>query len=706
LRRTNAELTQDSTEILCCTIDFVREAFDLIAVKGGDESLGDKAEALVKKLQCFTYKSTNSTQDKTGFGACEAFSIDQASKRPDSEVCESIVFEENIKYSLTGITDDLRERFITESDELLNSTEQMLLSIKEDPENNLDLIVVTCRAIHSFKGNCGMMGLEDLEQLSHSMETVLEKVRECIDKWNQLIFDGLLSALANLREGVADVSQGGNGVINDIRPMRHQLDSLIPDETVQNITEVDHRGLDENRTYSDEQCHSEALNDSNDAIIRKADSKRIRKSSTGKCQPTESKIKSRLDKPNIRVDLEKVDLLINLVGEFVIPIAESMVINNPDLKDYEFENFDRASVHFKRIVRELQDVAMSVRMIPISGTFRKMYRLIHDLSSKTFKPVNLEIRGEETEIDKTVAELISDPLVHIIRNAVDHGIETQAERKKTNKDSTGTVMLEASHDGGEVRIIVRDDGRGLNRENILAKGIERGLVQGDGVNMSDNDIYSLIFQPGFTTVDKITAFSGRGVGMDVVKKNIEMLKGDIDIYTIPGSGSMFVIRIPLTLAIIEGMLVRVGEARYTLPILSVKESLRINPSQITKTMDGQELVNVRDELIPIVRLCELHNIKPDNELLEHGILVIIDIQKESVALFVDEILGQHQAVIKELSDYIGTGRSVSGCAILGDGDISLILDPTGINKIASERGASNNPYIGECIAESSSERRS
>jgi two-component system chemotaxis sensor kinase CheA len=378
-------------------------------------------------------------------------------------------------------------------------------------------------------------------------------------------------------------------------------------------------------------------------------------------------------KETIRVDLEKLDHLINLVGELVI--AESMVTHNPDLADLELDNFDKASSHLNKIVRELQDVAMNIRMVPVSGLFKRMIRLVHDLARSADKQARIELIGEETEIDKTVIEMVSDPLVHIIRNAVDHGLESPEERQEKGKDAKGQIRLEARHEGGEVWILVSDDGRGLNRERILQRSLERELITDGAVEtMTDDQIYSLIFAPGFSTAEKITDVSGRGVGMDVVKQNIEKLNGRVSIRSFDGKGSTFVLRIPLTLAIIEGMIVRVGSSIYTIPILSIRESVRLQEGLITKTMNGEEVARIREELIPVMRLYELHGLEPDNRDLTEGILIIVEDGGHNLGLFVDEIVEQHQAVVKGLSSYIGNVRGIMGCTILGDGRISLILD--------------------------------
>ena len=378
----------------------------------------------------------------------------------------------------------------------------------------------------------------------------------------------------------------------------------------------------------------------------------------------------------IRVDIDKLDKMLDLVGELVI--AESMVSNNQDLIILKNERFGKAVMQLDKISREIQEVAMSMRMIPLAGVFRKMMRLVRDLAQKANKQVDLEIIGEDTEVDKTIIEQISDPLVHLIRNAVDHGLETPAERLAAGKPETGRITLEAKHSAGEVWITVEDDGRGLNRDKIFQKGVEKGLVKSEDREMKDEDIWRLIFEPGFSTAEQVSSISGRGVGMDVVKRNIERLRGKVDIRSRAGVGTMFAVRIPLTLAIIEGMVVRVGAHRYTIPISSIKESFRPGCEQITRTPDGLEIVRIRGELQPVLRLHELYRVDPRYYQLSEGILIMVENSDNKCCLFVDELLGQQQIVIKGLPGYLSHVKGISGCAILGDGEISLILDIAGL----------------------------
>jgi two-component system chemotaxis sensor kinase CheA len=374
----------------------------------------------------------------------------------------------------------------------------------------------------------------------------------------------------------------------------------------------------------------------------------------------------------IRVDIDKLDKLLDLVGELVI--AEAMVTNDPKAGVLQHDRTGKAFLQLDKISREIQEVAMSMRMIPLSGVFRRMLRLVRDLANKANKQVELEIIGEETEVDKTIIEQISDPLVHLIRNAVDHGIESAAVRRQVGKPETGKVTLAAKHSAGEVWITVEDDGGGLDREKIFRKGLEKGLVREEDRDLKDEHIWRLIFEPGFSTAEKVSNISGRGVGMDVVKQNIEKLRGKIDIRSKPGVGTMFAIRIPLTLAIIEGMVVRVGANRYIIPISSIRESFRPRADQITCTPDRLEIVRIRGELLPIARLHQVYHVQPLYEDLTKGILIYVDSNDSKCCLFVDELIGQQQIVIKGLPAYLKRIRGISGCAIMGDGEVGMILD--------------------------------
>jgi two-component system chemotaxis sensor kinase CheA len=306
-----------------------------------------------------------------------------------------------------------------------------------------------------------------------------------------------------------------------------------------------------------------------------------------------------------------------------------------------------------------------------------MNRLVHDLSRKSKKKVDLIMSGESTEVDKSVIENVVDPLTHLIRNAVDHGLESPDERLAAGKSGTGAVFLTARHEEGDVMITIRDDGYGLNREKIIATAKKRGLLEGDGSQLSERQVHNLLFKPGFSTAEKITEVSGRGVGLDVVQQNLKNIRGGVEIKSLVGKGTTVTLRIPLTLAIIDGMMIRVGNSLFIIPILSIRESFFPTADSVTVTPDDNELVRIREHLFPVVRLHSVYGLTPDSDELDKGILIVVEAQGRNVCLFVDEIMGQQQTVIKGLSDYIAKSsnvKGVSGCTILGDGNVCLILD--------------------------------
>ena len=374
----------------------------------------------------------------------------------------------------------------------------------------------------------------------------------------------------------------------------------------------------------------------------------------------------------ISVSVNKVDKLMDLVGELVI--SESMVTQNPDLKGLQLENFNKAARQLKKISGELQDIIMSMRMVPLSATFQKMNRILRDMGRKLKKEVELEIIGEETAVDKNIIEHISDPLMHLIRNSVDHGIETVEERMATGKPATGRITLEAKSAGGDVWIIVKDDGRGLDKEKILKKARENGLVGRDRNGLTDRDIYSLILLPGFSTKDSVTEFSGRGVGMDVVVKNVEKVGGTVLVDSREAEGTTVSIKIPLTLAIIDGMIVKVGRSSYVIPTVSIIESFGPKDESIVKDTEGREMIMVRGDCLPVLRLHELYNVKTEAGTMNEGIVVMVESGGKYLCIFADALLGQQQVVVKALPRYIRKIRGISGLTLLGDGSISLILD--------------------------------
>lgn len=400
-----------------------------------------------------------------------------------------------------------------------------------------------------------------------------------------------------------------------------------------------------------------------------------------------SKSPSKAESGSIRVGTDKIDSLINMVGELVITQA---MLNELG----EGEEFDQAKLaalreglaQLSHNTRDLQESVMRIRMLPISFVFSRFPRLVRDISQKLGKQVELKLIGEQTELDKTVMEKISDPMVHLVRNSLDHGLETPEERVAAGKDDTGKVTLNAYHQGGNIVIEIIDDGRGLNTAKIREKAITNGLIS-ETDTLSDEEINELIFQPGFSTADAVSDLSGRGVGMDVVRRNINELNGTVEVTSIPNQGSTFTIRLPLTLAILDGQLVTVGQNVYIIPLVSIVESLQIDINKVNSVAGGLDVLRLRDEYIPIMRLYDLFGHDDAQKRLEDGLLVVVESDNEKVGLLVDELAAQQQFVIKSLEANYKKVDGISGATILGDGSVSLIVDISGLIKLAGLKKA-------------------
>jgi two-component system chemotaxis sensor kinase CheA len=382
------------------------------------------------------------------------------------------------------------------------------------------------------------------------------------------------------------------------------------------------------------------------------------------------------DAGSIRVGIDKVDALINLVGELVI--TQSMLGRFGQSYDFtQFSALKKGLAQLTRNTRELQESVMQIRMMPISFAFSRFPRLVRDTSKKLGKNVELVLNGEGTELDKTVLEKIGDPLVHLVRNSLDHGLETPQVRAAAGKPETGTLTLSAYHEGGNIIIEVSDDGAGINRDKVLSKAAERGLVEAN-TEISDEEVYAMIFMPGFSTVDAVSNLSGRGVGMDVVRRNIADLGGHVSIRSATGTGSTFTIRLPLTLAILDGQLITVSGHTYIVPLVSIVETVQMSSDSIATIAAEEELFKLRDEYIPIIRLHGLFGMNATKKALVKGLLVVVESNGQRVGLFVDDLQEQQQVVIKSLETNFTQMRGISGATILGDGTVALILDVRGL----------------------------
>ena len=379
----------------------------------------------------------------------------------------------------------------------------------------------------------------------------------------------------------------------------------------------------------------------------------------------------------ISINVEKMDMLMDLIGEIVI--AEAVVAQNPDLKvpGLELSNFNKATAQLMKITSDLQDVIMSMRMMPLNPTFQKMNRIVFDSARKLGKEIDLVISGENTEVDKNIIENISDPLMHIIRNSVDHGIETKEERIAAGKDPKGVIKLTAKNEGGKVLIIVEDDGQGLNKEKILAKARKNGLINKD-IEYSDKEIFQFITLPGFSTKEKVTELSGRGVGMDVVVKNISNVGGTLEIDSEQGKGSTMTLKIPLTLAIITGIVLKIGSSTFVVETNAVKEFIRVSEGTVIENPTGDTAVRIRDEILPLVDLGKKYKIEGYEPNPEKDIMAVLEHEGKKICIYISSLIGEQEIVVKPIPDYFKKVQGISGCTQLGDGSVALILDVGGL----------------------------
>ncbi len=667
LRNDEITLLPGHIDLLCQACDFISIALEQLETNLNDHELTEQANAIHDKFE----------------RAIAGIPEPEESPSENESNDDSLLINLDLNPSQL-INPDTLHHFIEESRELIQKSEAALLDWSKNPnDSDPELVAQLFRNIHSIKGNSGFLGFSDMERLAHGMENLLDAAREGAAINRGKAAETLLGLVDIISHAMEDIAQGEECKIKGIGLHLEALADLLPDTPSSNVPLPKLGEILVDQGVVSEDALENALDVQNkplgEILVETGAATEEQVAQAVQTQKKQAIVPGKATKTtarqDIRVDLGKLDSLINLIGEMVI--AENMLINNPDLQDLELENFNKAGQHMDKIIRELQEMAMFIRMVPVAGLFRRMTRLVHDLSRKSGKKVDLQLVGETTEVDKTVIELITDPLVHLLRNSMDHGLEPPEERLQAGKKDTGILRLSATHEEGEVLITITDDGRGLNREKIIAKAMEKGVLDDDGSQMSDSDVFNLIFLPGFSTADQVTDVSGRGVGMDVVRKNLEKIKGKIEIKSKQGGGTTIILRIPLTLAIIDGMMIRVGTALYIVPLLSIRESFRPSHELITVSPDGQELAKVRENLLPVVRLHDLHKISPDFDELDKGILIVLEGQDLNFCLFVDEIMGQQQTVIKGLSEYIsvlGNVGGVSGCTILGNGDVCLILD--------------------------------
>ncbi len=572
------------------------------------------------------------------------------SPAPQGDPNEVVQFPESLERD-ENLTD-----FLTEAREHIAGGEEAVLSLESDL-GNLELINTVFRSFHTIKGVAGFMNLTPIVHAAHNAEYLLDEARKQTIALNSSYLDLILES-CDMMSQLLGVLEGGPA------PKKMAFDRHIAQ-----LQRASKGERVETHKRGSAPVQSSASPSKSDAAQPAAEANATKK------KPADASVK---------VNTGRLDNLVTMVGELVI--AQQMVIQDPSVKLIDDQRFQRNMSQAAKIIRDLQEVAMSLRMVTLKGTFQKMARLVRDVSAKANKSVQFVMEGEDTELDRTVVEEIGDPLVHMIRNSCDHGIESAEDRVKVGKPPMGTLTLRAYHQGGSIIIEIQDDGKGLDRERILAKAIEKGIYtpERDLKEIPDSEVFNLIMLPGFSTAPKVTDISGRGVGMDVVRRNIEALRGKIEIHSVAGKGSTFKLSLPLTMAIIDGMIVRVGTQRYVVPTLAIEQSFRPTPDQIHTVAGQGEMALVRGSLLPIYRLNRIFDLNEGTTDVCEGLLIVLESNGTRCCMLIDEIIGQQQVVIKRLGQGIEPLRGTSGGAILGDGRVALIIDVSGLLSEATQ----------------------
>ncbi len=633
---------------------------------------------------------------------------DETTPEPEST---SETLPETPQKPITDFTADVElfENFFVEALEHLENVETSVLNLESDPLQGEDLNAIF-RAFHTIKGVSGFLNLENINFLAHETETLLEYIIEEQILMDSDYLDFILDQTDLMRLMIQSVRAKVHGdesatfsfdrefVSNRIADLLKKEKRVIERKKVGEIL-VEKGHLDKNAL---DDLVKQVEEEIKKPVARKAPDRRKKDKKIGQLLINEKKvepkhvanalrtqrestvIKSDI-KPDekqkvsefatVKVNANKLDSLLDMVGELVI--ANNMVAQNIAIKGSTNTKLLKDVTQLKRVVSDLQKLSMALRMVEIKRTFQKITRLVRDLSKKSQKPIDLLLKGEDTEIDRSIVDDIYEPLVHIIRNSTDHGIESAEERRKQGKPENGTINLSAYHQGGDVVIEVSDDGKGLDKDKILNKALERNLIKETG-QLNDREIYELIFQPGFSTAAEVTDVSGRGVGMDIVRDSINKLRGKVDIDSEPNEGSKFTLKIPLTMAIIDGMIVAIGNNKYVLPALHVRQIFKLDPKKYFTYENKGEMIDIRDKLVPLVRLYNVFQVRPKYVKPEDGLLILVENNGKEKCFLIDDVLDKQEVVVKALGEKLRDIKGVSAGTILGDGRVGLILDIKGI----------------------------
>ena len=617
-----------------------------------------------------------------------------AEKSPDLPVSSASADAASVDYMPQNLDLDLMSEFINESTDLIQNAEEALLSLEHDP-GDVESVGKVFRAFHTVKGTSAFLELSLLAEFGHHAETLLSRVRDGEIRYSGGYADLSLQGLDMIKALVAGVKRalGGEALL---KPAGYdELLAVLKNPEAAGISEeqeapsarigdilvcqgkVDRGQIDLALSEHPAEKLGVALVKSQAASV----------ADVGQALRTQKQMRDggQVVEASVRVSTQRLDRLIDMVGELVI--AHSMVAQDALVMDGRSHGLAKKVVHTTKIVRGLQEISMSMRMVELKATFSKMARLVRDVSRKLGKNVNFITEGEDTEIDRNLVDIINDPLLHMVRNAVDHGVETPEERRAAGKPEQGTVKIAAYHSAGSVVVEISDDGKGIDRAVIIAKGKERGLISSaadfDDRSLTDREVFNMIFEPGFSTAKVVTDVSGRGVGMDVVKRNIELLRGQVEIKAELGRGSVFKMSLPLTLAIIDGMVIRVGREIYVIPTISIIRSVKPAAGDVSSVFGQGEMLQLQGKLIPLYRMSQLYGIAEAQDELTEAIVVVVEDEGRRSGLVIDELVGRQQVVIKSLGDTMKNIPGISGAAIMPDGRVGLILDVGGLLRFAT-----------------------
>ena len=632
-----------------------------------------------KTIQEFTFWFTSVDQ------AAQDFVLIEANLERDNPVSsEDPVEVDEVPLVLAVQSDrELLAEFCNEGRDLLLDIENGVLVLEDDPTQR-DTLNSVFRAFHTFKGGAGFLGLVPIKNLAHELESLLDAIRQNKIAVSRGVIDLILEGGDRLRQFVDVITRELETpskqplVVPTSRLIARVVACLAGEEfdspapAVETISPIEVPAAEPivspNLTITEAVAAPIVTPVIQPVVSKPAIPPKSAAPVAAVARPgTEGSEAAAA----IRITIEKLDTLVDLVAELVI--AQAMVVQNPELSELGDHNLSRDILVLQRITKDLQHNAMSLRMVPIRGAFQKITRLVRDLAASQDKQIQLLIHGEETEIDRNIVGELSDPLIHMVRNSCDHGIESPQDRIAAGKPAMGTIRLSAYHQGGGIVVKISDDGKGLDPERIYKKAVERGMVE-EGVTLSKEEIFDFIFAPGFSTAAVVTDLSGRGVGMDVVRGNISKLRGRIEVSSEIGLGTTFTIFLPLTLAIIDGMVVGVGDNRYVIPTLAVRESFRPTPDMISTVFDNGKLVRKRDQLIPLIHLGELLGIPYRHPDPADGIVILVESGTIQRCIVVDALIGKSEIVIKDLGPAFEAQTAMSGAAIMGDGRVALILD--------------------------------